>query len=323
MSGRWASARAPATIANVGPGFDTFSLAVKGPFDRASIRRATEDRVSVIGPEAPSIPSGFAENTAGIVLTALRSATGVRDRLEVRLWKAIPAGRGLGSSAASGAAAALAFAKVFRSEAEALGPVGILHAAVEGEAAVSGRHYDNVAGALFGGFVAIGSTRPLVLAREPVSPRIRLAIAIPETRLKTADMRGILPEEVSLVDAISNVGKASVLALALARGDAILAGRCLEDRLAEPRRAPFIPGYTGAREAALTAGATGFAISGSGSSVFALAASDEEAQRTASAMQQAFVSAGVSANAFTTLVDNAIPFRSILRPRSPRFSLVS
>lgn len=323
MSGGWASARAPATIANVGPGFDRFSLAVKGPGDRVSIRPATEDRVLVSGTEAFSIPTDFSENTAGIVLAALRVAAHVERPLEVRVSKGIPAGRGLGSSAASAVAAALAFAKLFRREAEVLGPVGILRAAVEGEAAVSGRHYDNVAGALLGGFVAIASTDPLVLIREPVSQRIRLAIAVPEFPLKTAEMRKLLPTEVPLADAISNVGRASVLAIALSRGDAVLAGRCLEDRFAEPRRAPFIPAYAAARAAALKSGATGFAISGSGSSVFALAASAAQAGRAATSMQRAFKGARVAASTFTAVVDNSIPLRAILRPTSPRFSLVT
>ncbi|HLE54534.1 MAG TPA: homoserine kinase [Thermoplasmata archaeon] len=322
MASRRVSAKAPATIANVGPGFDVFCLAIRGPSDAVSLREANEDSLRVEGPEASSISTRFTENTAGIVVNALRRATGVETPLEIVVTKGIPAGRGLGSSAASCAAAALAFLRLYP-ETSHLGPAGVLQAAVEGEAAVAGRHYDNLAGALLGGFVVIASTEPIVLAREPVSPRIHLAVAVPDFVLKTAEMRRVLPETVSLRDAVSNVGKAATLALALSRGDAELAGRCLEDRFAEPKRAPLLSGYGDAKAAALRAGAAGFAISGSGSSVFAIAASDRKAEQSAKAMQDAFRARKVNANAFTSTVDNSIPLRSLLGNRGPRFSLVT
>lgn len=322
MASRWISAKAPATIANVGPGFDVFCLAIRGPSDTVSIRESDEDSLRVDGVEASSLSTKFTENTAGIVLNALRRATGIETSLEVRVKKGLPAGRGLGSSAASCAAAALAFLKAY-SESSHLGPVGYFQAAVEGEAAVAGRHYDNLAGALLGGFVTIASSDPIVLAREPVSPKIRLAVAVPDFVLKTADMRRVLPEAVPLEDAVSNVGKAATLALALSRGDAALAGRCLEDRFAEPKRAPFLTGYAEARQAALDAGASGFAISGSGSTVFAIAASYKDAEQSAKSMRDAFLARGVNANAFTTTVDNSIPLRSLLGNCGPRFSLVT
>jgi homoserine kinase len=323
MPSGWTTARAPATIANVGPGFDVFCLAIRGPGDSVSIREAEEDSLVVEGPEAGTLPADFRTNTAGIVLDAMRGATRVRSRLEVRVEKGIPAARGLGSSAASCAAAALAFLKAYPKETERIGVPGVLRATAEGEAAVSGRHYDNIAGALLGGFVSLASADPFVLAREAVSPRIHIAVTVPSFMLKTADMRKVLPRSVPLQDAISNVGKASTLALALVRGDAVLAGRCLEDRFAEPLRAQLLQGYYGAKRAALDAGATGFAISGSGSTVFALASTSQAAEHSAKAMQDAFASDGTDAKAFTTTVDNSLPIRPLLKNSSPRFSLVT
>ncbi len=323
MASGWKTARAPATIANVGPGFDVFCLAIHGPADTVSLREADADALRVEGPEAGIVPARFDENTAGIVLGALRQATGVQTPLEVVVRKGIPAGRGLGSSAASCAAAALAFLRAFPEESEWLGVTGFLRGAAAGEAAVSGRHYDNIAGALLGGFVSLASTEPFVLARETVSPRIHLAIAVPDFILKTADMRKVLPRQVPLEDAVSNVGKASTLALALIRGDALLAGRCLEDRFAEPPRSKLLHGYTQARKAALDAGATGFAISGSGSTVFALASTRQSAQHSAKAMRDAFASDGTDAKSFTTSVDNSLPLRALLKDRGPRFAIVT
>jgi len=152
---------------------------------------------------------------------------------------------------------------------------------------------------------------------------MRIAVAVPSLVLRTADMRQVLPDLVPLRDAVSNVGKASTLALALVRGDAELAGRCLEDRFAEPPRSQLLRGYAGARQAALAAGAAGFAISGSGSAVFAIASTQQAAQRSAKAMRHAFASDGTDAKAFTTTVDNSLPIRALLGNRGPRFSLVT
>jgi len=314
--------RAPATIANIGPGFDVFGMAIRGLGDEVLLRAARSDSLEVEGPEGQGLPASFERNTAGIVLQALRRASGVRDPLEVLVRKGVPPGRGLGSSAASGAAAAVAFVRAYPETAR-LGAAVFLRAAVEGEAAVAGRHYDNVAAALLGGFVSIGSAQPLVLVREPVSPRIHLAVAVPATEMRTAEMRKVLPRQVRLQDAVSNVGKAATLALALVRGDAVVAGRCLEDRIAEPRRVPFLRGFEDVRAAALEAGATGCAMAGSGSTVFAIAPRRALAEQSAKAMRDAFGRHETIAKAFTTHVDNSVPLRPALPKAGPRFSLVT
>ncbi len=322
MASGWVRAGAPATIANVGPGFDVFALAIRGPHDEVAIRPAEDDSLSVEGVGAGIIPTKFSDNTAGIVIDALRGATGISQSLRVRVRKGVPPSRGLGSSAASCAAAALAFRKAFPAS-QSLGVAGFIHAAVEGEAAVAGRHYDNIAAALLGGFVTVASTEPLILRREPVSPRIALAIAIPDILLKTADMRQVLPEMVPLRDAVGNIGRAATLALALSRGDVSLAGRCLEDRLAEPARVSFLPGFAEAKAAARAAGAEGFAISGSGSAVFGLAANQVIAGKAATAMCGAFEARGAHATPLVTTVDNSVPLGAVVTKASPRFSVVA
>ncbi len=320
MASGWVHARAPATIANVGPGFDVFCLAVRGLSDEVAIRPAAADSLRVEGLDVDFIPADFAKNTAGIVIDALRDATGISQPLEVRVRKGIPAARGLGSSAASCAAAVLAFLKAFPTS-KSLGAEGLIRAAVEGEAAVAGRHYDNVTGALLGGFVTIASTEPLIVAREPVSPRIALAIAVPELVLRTSEMRRVLPDVVPLRDAVANVGRAATLAFALSRGDVTLAGRCLEDRFAEPARSPFLRGFPEARAAAIAAGGSGCAISGSGSTVFALAAQPRIAERVAHAMCNAFQHHDIRATPIVTSVDNRVPLGEVVPHSGPRFSI--
>jgi len=322
MRNGWVWGRAPATIANVGPGFDVFALAIHGPRDEVAIRPAEEDSLAVEGVGAAGLPTKFSENTAGIVIDALRAATGISQPLRVRVRKGVPSSRGLGSSAASCAGAALAYLKAFPSS-SSLGAEGFIQAAVAGEAAVSGRHYDNVAAALLGGFVTVASTQPLILQRVTVSSRVALAIAIPDILLKTADMRQVLPDLVPLRDAVGNIGRAATLALALSRGDASLAGRCLEDRIAEPARASFLSGFAEAKAAALGAGATGFAISGSGSTVFGFAPNQAIAGSAANAMCGAFKALGTHATPLVTTADNSVPLGAVVSKAGPRFSIVA
>src|SRR5438128_50825 len=129
MATGWIRARAPATIANLGPGFDVFELAIRGLADEVAVRPAEHDSLRVQGVDAADLTSTFSGNTAGIVIEALRAATGITQSIEVRVTKGIPSGRGLGSSAASCAAAALAFLRAFPKSRD-LGITGILRAAV-------------------------------------------------------------------------------------------------------------------------------------------------------------------------------------------------
>src|SRR2546430_10395106 len=173
MRDGWVWGRAPATIANVGPGFGVFALAIHGPRDEVAIRPADKDSLAVEGVGAAGLPTKFSENTAGIVIDARRAATGIFQPLQVPVRTGVPSSRGLGSCAASCAGAALAYLEAFPSS-SSLGAEGFIQAAVAGEAAVSGRHYDNVAAALLGGFVTVASTQPLILQRVTVSSRVAL-----------------------------------------------------------------------------------------------------------------------------------------------------
>ncbi len=313
-----ATATASATIANLGPGFDVFALAIRGLEDRVTLTPADGDSVEVNGVGAETIPQEFDKNTATIALDAIRTAAGVDQPLRAEVLKGVPPGGGLGSSAASAVAAVLAFGHAFP-ESRKLGPVAFLEAAATGEEAVAARHYDNIAAAMFGGFVVVASTDPPSLERFPVPPSIHIAIATPSVRMMTREMRKILPDHVTRQDAVSNVGNAAGLALALIRGDARAAGACLRDRIAEPHRAKWLPGYADVRRAALEAGAHGFAISGAGSSVFALASSHTSASDVAAAMRRAFEGHGIEAKASVAIANNTNPAGVLFRQTHARF----
>src|SRR5947199_8778045 len=95
MRDGWVWGRAPATIANVGPGFDVFGPAIHGPRDEVAIRPADKDSLAVAGVGAASLQTTFSENAAGIVIDALCAATGISLPLQVRVTKRLPATRGL------------------------------------------------------------------------------------------------------------------------------------------------------------------------------------------------------------------------------------
>lgn len=315
-----ATASAPATIANVGPGFEVFSLAIKGFEDTVSVRWSREPRVVVSGASSPSISRNPAENSAYISANWLRRRYGIKDHMTMRVRKGVPVGKGLGSSAASSVAGAIAFAKLISGECE-ISAVDFLEACARGEEAVAGYHFDNVSASALGGFIVLRSFRPLALLRIPLPRNLHIAVASPDIVLETRKMREILPGQVQMSDAISNVGKASTLVYALRQGEIKLLGECLDDRLAEPYRADFVTGYHQAKKAAIESGAFGFAIAGAGSSVFAVCDKPSVASNVAHNMVRAFESQGIEAEGFATTGNNLQPSRSVLGLLGDHFSI--
>lgn len=279
--------RAPASTANLGPGFDCFGLALEDPFDVVEVERSSELTVEVSGPGAESIPTRPEANTAGVVATEMLRGEGVHVSVE----KGIRPSSGLGSSAASAAGAAVAINEEF----------GLGHSreelvafAARGEAASAGApHPDNVAPSVMGGFTVVRDGE--VVCLEP--PEMDLAVALPDLELSTEESRSVLPDSVALGDAVENVASASLLVAGMAAGDASMVGRGMRDALVEPVRAELVSGYRAVREAALGAGALGVALSGAGPSVVAIC---EVGDAAASAMECAFAEHGVAAEGFVT-----------------------
>src|SRR5581483_9641326 len=199
--------------------------------------------------------------------------------------KGLPLSAGQGGSAASAVAGAVA---VNRLLGDPLGRREILAACLEAEQAVAGRHADNVAPSLLGGIVLIRSLDPPDLVSLPVPAELRVVLAHPDCRLRTRDSRAVLPRSVPLETALHQAAQVAAMVAALAAGDYALLGRALDDRVAEPARAPLVPGFGRAKAAALEAGALGASISGSGPTVFALARGDASAQAVAAAMGAAY-----------------------------------
>lgn len=297
-----ATAFAPASVGNIGVGFDLLGHAIDGPRDLATVQRidAPEVRIDAIGGDAPgaaALPLEAARNTAGQALIALRAATGIAHGFAVTLDKGIPLGSGLGGSAASCVAALVAANALLDAPLprEALYPF-----ALDGESVASGsRHGDNVAPMLLGGVVLATADRMLPL---PVPAGLHCVVVHPDQVLETRRARAVLSEPYPLGEVVAHSAHLAQFVLGLQRGDIDLLRAGLHDRLVEPRRAPLIPGFAAVRDAALAAGAIGASISGAGPSVFAWFTGRAGAEAAAPVMRQGFLDAGFDARAFVSPV---------------------
>jgi homoserine kinase len=179
----------------------------------------------------------------------------------------------------------------------------LLEPCLDAEDAVSGRHADNVAAALIGGVVLIRATDPIDVVRLSFPEELRVVVVAPHQSLRTEEARKRLPRSVPLPVALAQAASVGALVAALAIRDFDLLRRSIEDRIAEPARAPLLPGFVEAKRAALEAGALGCSISGSGPASFAFAVGDEAARRIGKVMVAAYRSAGIPADARVGAID--------------------
>lgn len=296
------TAFAPATVANLGPGLDVLGLALFAPGDRVTARLAPGRGVSLssVTGDGGALPLDPAKNTAGIAAEATLAKAGIATGVSLTLQKGMPIGSGLGSSAASAAAAAYAVNLLLGSP---LRKVELVEPCLAAEAAVAGRHADNVAPALLGGLILVRSLDPLDIVRLPVPEGLVVAVVTPKMELSTRTARAALPATVPLASMVHNTAHVAALVSACYSGDLGLLGRSLSDAVATPARAPLIPGCAQVIEAALDAGALGSSISGSGPSIFALCRSERSAVEVAARMVAAFAASGLGAESIVSPAD--------------------
>lgn len=305
-----AGARAYSSTANLGPGFDVFGLALDAFYDEVFITRrpGTKGAITITnldteaGHETPTDPGA---NTAGLVVDSMLKRHKITDDVEVAIRKGVPAGRGLGSSAASAAATAVACDRLYglnQTEEE------LVRAAGEGERASAGTvHYDNVAASLLGGFVIVRPS-PLKVAKFTPARGLWYCVAIPEIDVpekKTKVSRGVLPKNVPLKDSVQNLANAALLATSLATNNGLLGSGITTDVIAEPARKHAIPGLDRTRELALRNGAKEVMISGAGPTLISIM-SGRPRQRSLveAAMRDGFGAAGVKCQ---TIICRAAP----------------
>ncbi|CAK9162956.1 unnamed protein product [Ilex paraguariensis] len=292
---------APATIANLGPGFDFLGCAVDGIGDFVSLRvdpkvhpgEISISEITGAGNSATKLSKNPLWNCAGIAAISTMKMLNIRSvGLSLSLEKGLPLGSGLGSSAASAAAAAVAVNEIFGGK---LPVSDLVIAGLESESKVSGYHADNVAPAIMGGFVLIRSYDPLELMqlKFPEEKYLFFVLVNPEFEAPTKKMRAALPAEITMSHHVWNCSQAGALVASVLQGDLKGLGKALSsDKIVEPRRAALIPGMEGVKKAAIEAGAFGCTISGAGPTAVAVTDDEEKGKVIGERMVEAFMEGG-------------------------------
>lgn len=306
----WHRAFAPATVANLGPGYDLLGLALDpaiGLGDTCEVRRAQGEAIAIqVEGDGGRLSTRPEENCASVAARAVMQRAGAGGGLEIRLHKGMPLGSGLGSSAASSAAAALATNAALGAP---LSRMELVDCARAGEAIAAGTpHPDNVAPALLGGLLlmverdgdsegesASADMPALTIVPLPVPEALRVAVVLPDLEVRSSDARAAIPARIPVADAVFNIGSIALFVSALFQGDLVRLGEGTRDRLHQPYRVPLMRGFDEARSAALAAGALGVGLSGSGPAMFALAEGDERAAACGRAFVSAFEGLGIAA----------------------------
>ena len=297
MAGDFASASAPASIANVGVGFDILGQAFDAARDTVTAFREEEQgvRLGKVSGLVSSLPADSRSNTALAAAEAVLRAANAPFGARFDINKGVPVSAGMGGSAASavaGAAAANALLEhPFTLE-------QLLPFALEGERAASDPPpWDNVVACLFGGFVLVASEEPLLVQRLKVPDGVTAVLLHPQAKVETRTARAILKSEVPMALAVEHSRRVAAFIAGCTTGDLNLVRAGLRDVLVEPQRVHLVPVLPAVQKAALEAGALGCSLSGSGPSVFAWTP-EAEAEAVEEAMMKAFAGANIRARAY-------------------------
>ena len=225
------------------------------------------------------LPMDVDKNVAGVVVKAMLKALGRDEAIAIRLVKGLPLQSGMGSSASSSVAAAVAanayLGKPFTKE-------ELIPFAMEGERVACGAaHADNVAPALLGGITLIRCNDPLDIVSLPYPKNLYLAVMHPQIAVATKDARAVVPESIDRNTAVKQSAHLASFISALYQKDWDLLSRSMVDLIAEPYRKNLLPHFDEVKAAALNAGGLTCGISGSGPTIFALCKGKTSAEKVA------------------------------------------
>ncbi|MEK7257927.1 MAG: homoserine kinase [Bacteroidota bacterium] len=295
---------APASVGNAAVGFDILGFALEQPGDEVIARFCDTPglRITQITGAQGKLPLEIEKNTAGVAALSLLKYLGETGRgIELELHKKMPFSSGLGSSAASAVAGAMAINELLGRPLEKR---DLLPFALQGEQIVSGGTFcDNVAPSLLGGMVLIRDNDTFDVHRLPVPRGIFATVIYPKVEVQTKDARRILSDTVPLKKFIRQSANLGAFIIGMYNSDLELIGRSLQDLVIEPQRARLIPHFFEVKEAALAEGALGCSISGSGPSIFALSANSLIAERVGEAMQKIYSAAKIENQLFISPIN--------------------
>jgi homoserine kinase len=279
-----------------------FGLALDAFEDKVKVSRTSSDgegRITIKNSDQ-AIPSTPESNSAGLVVKKMMHDFEISDSTEIEVTKGVPSGYGVGSSAASAAAAAMAFNTLYDLK---IDKNRLVEYAAEGEVASAGtKHYDNVSASLLGGFVIcrIASDRLQFTRLEPPKDLV-LVVAVPWLEVpkkKTEVARSVLPKVVPLKDVVHNISGAATIVAGFALKDVEIITRGIDDAIIESARKHLIPGYDNVKQNAISAGALAVTISGAGPSMIAFLKTSKNAKTVAAAMAKGFKETGIESRTF-------------------------
>ena len=286
--------KAPATTANMGPGYDCLGMALDvWNTIEIEVLDSGEPVVEVTGEGAGELGAGRDNLVYRSMEFLFQDAEQEMPMVRIRCDNAIPLARGMGSSAAA-IAGGLVAANAICSQDYTPNDLLEMAATIEG-------HPDNVAAAVLGGMQLVISDKTeegsrLYAVSINVPPELRAVVFVPQVRIATEDARAVLPEKVTVADAVHNMGRVGLLVASMATNHPEYLAIATQDLLHQPYRQPLFPAMKVIFKAALDAGALGVFLSGSGSTVLALTQGREMtvAYEMAEAARQASVEGNVS-----------------------------
>ena len=294
---------APATIANISCGFDVMGCCLDSIGDLMIIKKTVDRGIVISKIHGEKLPMEPEKNVAGVAIMALLAALDDAPDFgfDIEIDKRIKPGSGIGSSAASAAGA------VFAAN-ELLGRPFTNHElvpfAAEGERVACGAPIaDNVAPALLGGFTLVKATDPIKIVELPSIDGLYATIIHPQIEIKTSLSRDILPEQVSLKNAVKQWANVGALVHALHQDDHALFADSLKDYIVEPHRSKLIPKFDNVIQESIKAGALGGGISGSGPSIFTFSKDTQTAENVKLAIDNIYKNTTIPYHLYTTKIN--------------------
>lgn len=268
---------APATIANLNVGFDVLGLALSSIGDKVQLTRNGLNHHRIVNIQSDiDLPYEIEKNSCTAVLLAMQKFVGQDVFVDVEILKGFKAGSGLGSSAASSVAAAVAFNDLLGNP---FTKDELLPFCAEGERAACGSPIlDNVSAALFGGLVMTHKGKVIQL---PFLKDVFVLAYFQQVEIKTADARNVLPKTYSMKTVTNQTSHLAAFLHALHSNNLNLFQDALQDELVEPYRKQLIPNFERFQQIVKEHQALGFGISGSGPTVFVLTKDEATAQNIA------------------------------------------
>ncbi|MBE2279606.1 MAG: homoserine kinase [Ignavibacteriaceae bacterium] len=293
---------APATVANVGCGFDILGFAINGIGDRVKIK-VTEQKGALISKitGTDKLPYEIEKNTAGMSILSMMQEINADFGVEIEIIKGMALGSGMGSSAASSVAAVVALNGVLEYP---LDKSELLKYALKGEEVASGAmHGDNVIPSLFGGFTLIYNTTKFEFLSLDYPEELTCLVIHPNIQINTSFARGLLDKEIKIADVISQTGSLGRLITGLVSKKSELIRGSINDYIAEPKRASLIPNYWEIKKYALESGALGVNISGSGPSIFCLFDGEDNVIKIAENIKNLWIKAEIESQYYISKIN--------------------